>query len=118
MSATRATTKLIFAVEDVDRQLAEAKDRGYLSHVLVEVDGARLYPVFFYAVDCLKYELEASAKHGQPFIAETGMIVLPNITLVAMQDAAQRLCEEGYFKHLIPLTRERLANANPLHWPP
>jgi hypothetical protein len=78
VSQAHSVAKLIFMAEggERERQLDEAPDRGYLSHVLVEIDGDRdrLYPVFFYSIGRLERELKVSSEHGQPFIAEIGMM--------------------------------------------
>jgi len=92
-------------------------DRGYRSHVLVEI-ATSLYPVFFYDCGRLQCELQEMAKHGRPFIAETGMIVLESVTLAAMELAVQKLYEEGYFDYFKSIDQNRLAAANPYAWPP
>ena len=61
MSEGGATAKLIFVREFAERDAAEARDRGYLSHVLVELDGTRLYPVTFYDGVRLQQDLEESS---------------------------------------------------------
>jgi hypothetical protein len=113
-----SSAKLVFVHGFSERDSAEARDRGYLSHVLVEIDGVRLYPVLFYDPVRLQQDLEEGLKHDRSFLAEPGMIVLPDVTLDAMQDAVQRLCREGYFDYLVPLSREKLADADPYQWPP
>jgi hypothetical protein len=118
MSANVSTTKLVFACDFSEREAWEAQSRGYLSHVLVEVGGDRLYPVIFYDAVRLQQDLEESARHGRPFVADPGMIVLQEVTRPAMEKAVQRLHAEGYFDYFVPLDRERLTTANPLQWPP
>ncbi len=118
MSTTSSVARLMFVREFTEQQAVEARDRGYLSHVLVEVDGDRLYPVFFYDPVRLQQDLEMNAKHGRAFVADAGMIVLPDITPEAMQEVVQQLCQEGFFEHLVAVSRERLAEADPYSWPP
>jgi hypothetical protein len=118
MSTTSSVAKLVFNREFSEQDACEARDRGYLSHVLVEVDGHRLYPVFFYDPIRLQQDLETGAKNGRAFVADPGMILLPDITIEAMQEAVQQLCQEGYFDHLVGVSRERLAEADPYAWPP
>jgi hypothetical protein len=118
MTEQRAIVKLVFPPKYGERDLGEDRERGYVSHVLAEVGGARLYPVFFYTLDRLGGELRECTRQGEPFIAETGMIVLQDISLEAMQDAVQRLCNIGYFEYMVPITPERLATADPYRWPP
>jgi hypothetical protein len=118
METPSPASKLLFVQEFSEREASEARDRGYLSHVLVEVDGRDLYPVFFYDPIRLRQDLEASAKTGRPYVADPGMIVLPDITIEAMEAAVRGLCAEGFFKHLVPVTKDCLDKANPYSWPP
>jgi hypothetical protein len=39
-------------------------------------------------------------------IAETGMIVIPEITEENIRTAVQRLRQEGWFNHLLPINQE------------
>jgi hypothetical protein len=118
MTTVHSIAKLVFWPEYDEVRLLEAHDRGVMSHVLVEIDGSRLYPVTFLAIDRLRFELEASAKRGQNFISETGMIVVGEVKLAVMQEAVEQMCREGYFDYMIPVTVERLTNAGPFQWPP
>ena len=118
MSIDPAKVELLFVLEFTSRDAFEAQSRGYLSHVLVALNGVELYPVTFYDAVRLGEDLEESAKHGRAFVADPGMIVLQEVTLPAMQTAVRKLSEEGFFSHLLPVTEEQLANANPYHWPP
>jgi hypothetical protein len=110
--------KLILPTEDTELLVLEAEDRGYLSHVVVEIDGSRLYPVVFITISRLSDDLKFNVNNGQSYFAETGMIVLQSITLESMQFAAVQLFSEGYFDYMIPLTRDRISRADPGIWPP
>jgi hypothetical protein len=112
------STQLVFVCDFSEREAAEARDRGCLSHVLVEINGDRLYPVFFYDAIRLGQDLSTSAEHGEPFVAETGMIVLTEVTIEAMESAVERLFHHGFFNYLTPISRDRLASADPYCWPP
>src|SRR5205823_1300742 len=79
-------------------------DRGYLSHTVVELDDGSRYPVFFFEPTRLRQELEIDTKSGRPYLAEPGMIVVPEVTRAAIHVAVERLANEGYFQHLRPLT--------------
>ena len=118
MPESRSTAKVILLPEGATPNLEEDAERGYRSHVLVEVNGSFLYPVTFYTASRLKGELDISARNGEPYIAETGMIVLHELTLEAMQTAVQAMCNAGYFDYMLPLSRERISQADPLIWPP
>ncbi len=109
--------KLVFVCGFTERDAFEAHCRGYRSHVLVEVDD-QLYPVFFYDPVRLQQELQASTAKGDPYVAEPGMIVVPEITLAAMQTAVEKVHKEGFFEHLRPVTETDLAESDPFIWPP
>jgi hypothetical protein len=110
--------KLRFAREFSDRDAFEAQSRGYLSHVFVELDGSRLYALFFYDAVRLQQDLEESVKHGRPFIADPGMIVVPDVTLETLRQVVNQLSSEGFFDHLTPFTEDDLASGDPYQWPP
>lgn len=116
-SNSPSAAKLKFVGVFSDREESEARDRGYLSHVLVDIND-QFYPVVFYDPIRLKQDLEMSQTHGRAFVADPAMIVLPDITIDAMQDAVQRLCDEGFFRRFVPVTKEQLAVADPYEWPP
>lgn len=109
--------KLIFLFDFDERAAFEAETRGCLSHVLVDIEGVR-YPVYFYDPIRLQQDLESECENENPFLAETGMIVLPVITLDAMRIAVQRLANRGYFEYLAPITSEKLKNHDAAAWPP
>src|SRR5947209_2988672 len=101
-----------------DREAFEARSRGYLSHVFVATADGRLYPVLFYDAVRLQQDLEDEAKHGRPFIADPGMIVLQEVTLEAMQQAVERLANEDVFDYLTPMAEEELRSEELHDWPP
>src|SRR5882724_7100193 len=102
MSEPSTATKLRFACDLSEQDFVEARTRGYLSHVFVEIMGQRCYPVFFYDAVRLQQDLQESGKHGRPFVADPGMIVLPEITVEAMETVVERLYQEGYFEYFVP----------------
>lgn len=55
---------------------------------------------------------------GKAYVAEPGMIVVPEISIVVMEAAARGLCTEGFFAHMRPFTRGQLASFDPFEWPP
>lgn len=118
MTAEHHPPTLQFVTEFSERDAEEARARGYLSHVVVQFDGDRLYPVLFYDPVRLQQDLEEDAKFGHPFIAEPGMIIVPEVTREAMTYAVEHLAQEGFFEHLRPVTPEDLASSNPYQWPP
>ena len=118
MATKYSTPKLRFVREFSDKDAFEAQARGYLSHVAVELDGGRIYPVFFYDVVRLQQDLEESVKQGRRFIADAGMIVLEEITPESMKDAVEQLGREGFFDRLTAMAKDHLLSASAYQWPP
>ena len=119
MKEEHPQVKLVSPAKGLDRQLDVANERGFLSHALVEIGGTDFYPVCFYTCEEVSGELLEDPKYPFKFLAEIGMIVLPEITLDRMEKAVQRLYEQGYFRYMRPLTQEELLNAKTcLDWPP
>ena len=118
MSGPQRFRQLVIVGDEVERRLDEARDRGYLSHVLVEMEDGELFAVMFYDPVRLAQDLEEYARLGTPYLAEAGLIVVPEITREAMEHAARAVCDEGFFEHLRPVRREELARAALHEWPP
>jgi len=89
-----------------------------LSHVFAELGEGRLYPLYFYDAVRLQQDLEEMAKHGQPFIAEPGMIVVSEINLEKLREVVHRLNLEGFFDSFVPFAEDDLSFGNPYQWPP
>jgi hypothetical protein len=92
--------ELIFEGEFDEREAMESRDRGYRSHVWVELGKGRRYPVVFYDAARLPQDLEVESRSGNSFIAEPGLIVLPEVTREYMEKAVCKLAEEGFFESL------------------
>jgi len=105
--------RLIFLNGWTDEDANNARDRGYLSHVLVETSDAQLYPVTFYDSTRLKQDVEDSG-----FVADPSMIVLKDLTAETMEGAARTLCSQGFFRHFQPVERAILTAAPQYEWPP
>jgi hypothetical protein len=95
--------RLIFEYGFDERTQEEARARGYLSHVQVQLDNGNRYSIVFYDTVRLKQDLEEEVKLGLAFIAEPGMIVLEDINLESMQAAVDRLDQEKFFESFIPV---------------
>lgn len=98
--------------------LEEGLDRGYLSNVLVELGPDKLYPVFFTTPSRLAGELSTMKDSGEPYIIETGMIVVDAITSENVDAAIVAMIAGGWFEYQVPLTRARVDAAPPFEWPP
>lgn len=94
--------------EPFDEIAWEVTAKGWYSGVTIEVENGSRYPVFFYDPDRLAGDLKHSiegikAGWGKPFIAEVGMIVIPEITEENMRTAIQGLYEAGWFDSFQPI---------------
>jgi len=94
--------QLIFEGGFDTREAAESRDRGYRSHVWVEFANGERYSVVFYDPVRLQQDLQHETDVGNPYIAEPGLIVLPEVTKENMEKAVCCLAEEGYFESLRP----------------
>ena len=101
---TEEIPRLVFAYEFDEQAAYEAEGRGYLSHAFVELcDGSR-YPVVFYDPVRLQQDLDDEVAAGNPFIAEPGMVVVPDVTLENMKKAVTKLFQEGFFSNFRPIS--------------
>ncbi len=77
---------------------------GYRGDAVVELADGDTFPVYFYEPDAVREELEARSKSGfGRFVAEPGLVIVPEITLVNMKSSVRELIEVGYFNHLRPV---------------
>ncbi len=81
----------------------EVTYKGHYNDVVVELEDGSRYSVFFYDPVRLAQDLQASAEAGKPYVAELGMIVVPEISEASMRLAVQQLHKEGWFNHLQPI---------------
>jgi len=93
--------KLIFKEEFDDRLAFDVSQKGWCGIAAVELpDGGRA-DVFFYTPTRLAQDLEADTKAGHPYLAEPGLIVVPEVTLPYMETAVEELYRQGFFDHLV-----------------
>jgi hypothetical protein len=89
--------KLVFKHPFDEAAVDEAEAQGYLGYAAVELSDGTRNPVVFYDPVRLQQDLEVEAGEGRAFIAEPGMIVIPEVTPGRMQDAIERLFHNGFF---------------------
>ncbi len=90
--------RLVFAHDVDDRDLAP---HGYRGDVVVELADNEAFPVYFYDPDAIREELDGRIRSGfGRFVAEPGLVVIPEITLAEMKSSVLELIEVGYFDHL------------------
>ena len=81
----------------------EVSCKGWYSGVMVELEDGSRYEVFFYDPVRLAQDLQSDAETGRPYIAEPGMIVVPEISEESMRLAVKQLHNNGWFEHLRPM---------------
>jgi hypothetical protein len=94
---TNGTFQVVFPEWYDERGEWEANEKGWLQGVEVRFAKGAIYPLFFYDPVRLAQDLETDAKHGRPFVAHPGMIVIPEITRGAIVDVVGKLADEAYF---------------------
>jgi|SRR5579884_3782295 len=78
--------------------------KGYLSDVEVRLEDGSRYKLYFIDPVRLQQTLEDDTAEGKPYYTEPGLVVLPEVTTQAIQQAIRGLLREGYFQNLKPIT--------------
>ena len=89
-----------------DKDEVETPMKGYRSDGIVHSPEGEMYPVYFIDPVRLQQDLEAEAELGSPFLAEPGLIILPEVTREAMENAVRQLWKQGYFQSVKALKVE------------
>ncbi len=96
MNAT-ASFQVVFPPWYDERGEWEAEAKGWLQGVEVSFSNGDVHSLFFYDPVRLAQDLEVETKHGNPFIAHPGLIVIPAITREAIVNAISKLVEADFF---------------------
>ena len=99
------TYKIVFPDWFDERGEWEASEKGWLQGVEVRFANGDAHPLFFYDPVRLAQDLEADVKHGRPFVAHPGMIVIPEITREAILEVVSKLVEDAYFSTAVAVAR-------------
>jgi len=97
--------KLTFKYGWDERDEIETLMKGCRSDGIVSVSDGKAYSVYFIDPIRLQQDLEAEVECGSPFLAPPGLIVLPELTRSAMENAIAQLCKQGYFDALKPISQ-------------
>lgn len=89
-----------FPPEFTERDRIEMTWRGYVGCVQIEVASGARYEVTFYDIVRLAQTMDDLIKQGRPGFAEPGLVILPEVTEEAIQNAAAMLYAEGFFDRL------------------
>ena len=103
MATQTAAFTVVFPDWYDERAEYEVPMKGYLEGVVVRMaDGAR-YGLCFYDPVRLQQDVERGAEFGQTYVAEPGLVILPEVTTQAIQKVVPNLLRDGFFSHLKPL---------------
>ena len=96
---TRSGPRVIFPEGFDERAAFETPLKGWLKAQVELQDGCR-YAVYFSDPIRLQQDLDEAVQSERPCFAEPGLIILPEVTVKAIQDAVQFLCKQGFFASL------------------
>jgi len=97
MNDETCDVRLVLPDDFDDRMEFEIAQRGYLSHSFVEDPVGNRFPVFFIDPIRLQQDLAESTSRGEPWFAEPGLIVLPEVTLDGVRACVDSLWRDGFF---------------------
>jgi len=103
MATSTARPTIDFPEGYHDRRELETPAKGWLGDVVVRFEEGPRYKVFFYDPVRLQQDLAAEAESGRPYVAEPGLIVLPEVSTESIRKAVEQLAGEGFFDELRPL---------------
>lgn len=91
--------RVVLPDEFDEQALFEMPLKGWLSAHVESADGCR-YPVYFSDPIRLQQDLEEEMQLGKPYFAMPGLIILPEVTMEAIDQAVQLLWKQGFFTYL------------------
>jgi hypothetical protein len=81
-----------------ERDAAEMPMKGWRGDVWAELGDGSRHRLTFYDLARLTQTLEDDRRAGRPFFSEPGLVILPHVTLAAMEQAARALAADGFFE--------------------
>ena len=96
---TRSNPRVLWPAGFDERAVVKTPLKGWLS-ATVELDDGCRYAVYFSDPMRLQQDLEEAVRHGKPCFAEPGLIIVPEVTVQAIQDTVQFLWKQGFFASL------------------
>ena len=103
----QSNPRVLFPAGFDERAAIETPLKGWLS-AQVELDDGGRYAVYFSDPMRLHQDVDDAVHNGKPCFAEPGLIIVPEVTVQAIQDAVQFLWEQGFFASLKPDQSEEL----------
>lgn len=109
MKPTSGLPTLVFPEGFTDRDEWEMERKGYV-HAFLECENGRRYAVLFIDPVRLAQDVESTLQSGQTYYFEFGQVVVPEVTVDALNKVIPHLVEEGYLDRHRP---EHEATTNP-----
>lgn len=108
MKPTCKLPQLVFPEGFTDRDEWEMERKGFV-HAFLECDDGCRYQILFIDPVRLAQDIEATLETGQPYYYEFAQVVVPEVTISALNKIIPDLVEEGFLERHMPL-REPAAN--------
>lgn len=86
---------------EADREIMT--NRGLVLSVTVEVSCVHRYDITVMDINRVVQEFDGNVSRGWPFFAEPGLIIVPEVTVDAINVAVNALYKRGFFESLKPL---------------
>ncbi len=102
MEPTCKVPRLVFPEGFGDRDEWEMERKGYV-YAFLECDDGRRYQVMFIDPVRLAQDVEATLQSGQPYYYEFGQVVVPEVTIRAINSIVPHLVAEGYLERHLPM---------------
>jgi hypothetical protein len=96
---TRSNPQVIWPTGFDERAAAESSLKGWLG-AQVELDDGHRYVVYFSDPIRLQQDVDEAVHEGKPCFAEPGLVIVPEVTTQAIEDAVQFLWKQGFFAAL------------------
>ena len=96
---TQSGPRIIFPEGFDERAAFETPLKGWLNAQIELEDGCR-YAVYFSDPIRLQQDVDEAVKSAKPCFAEPGLIIVPEVTIQAIQDAVPFLWKQGFFASL------------------
>ena len=86
----------------------EMEQKGYLEGVQVELEDGRRYQLYFYDPVRLAQDLTAGVDFGRHYLAQPNLVVVPEVTVAAVQTAVADMIRDRAFAGLKALNGTEL----------
>jgi hypothetical protein len=101
MEPSDKAPRLVFPEGFTDRDAWEMERKGF-AYAFLECEDGRRYHVMFIDPVRLAQDVEATLLSGQPYYYEFGQIVVPEVTIPALNQIIPHLVEEGFLERHLP----------------